>query len=73
MPRKKKQDQELQKVEVNNNNHKEFVYCEFLKCPHTECLRHNKNTPYNVVIYRRKFNPDKEWNCKDKIINITKE
>lgn len=66
MPRKKKQNTE---IENNDDQEKHFTYCEYLKCPHTECLRHDRNTPFNVVINRRKFNPDKEWNCK----NIVKE
>ncbi len=44
----------------------EFIYCSLRKCPHTECLRHNANTPWNVLILRRRYNPDKDWNCKDK-------
>ena len=43
----------------------EFVYCGLRKCIHTECLRHNINTPFNMLILRRNFNPDKDWNCKD--------
>ena len=49
----------------NNSKKEEFVYCGLIHCPHIHCLRHNKNTPFNVLILRRKFNPDKEWNCKD--------
>lgn len=44
---------------------KKFIYCGWRKCPHTYCLRHNVNTPFGIVILRRKFNPDKDWNCKD--------
>lgn len=47
---------------------KPMVYCSLRKCPHTECLRHNCNIPYDVVILRDKFKPDKEWNCKDMIM-----
>lgn len=62
MPRKKKNniDEEVVNKELN-----EFVYCGLRKCPHIECLRHNVNTPFNVLILRRNFNPDKDWNCKD--------
>ena len=49
----------------------EFVYCSQRKCIHTECLRHNINTPYNVLIHRKDFMPDKDWNCK--YITYTKE
>lgn len=61
MPRRKKI------AEVNNqtNNDTKFIYCGCIKCPHTECLRHNINTPYDVLILRRNFSPDKDWNCKD--------
>ena len=62
MPRKKKNNIE---EEVVNNESNEFVYCGLRKCPHIECLRHNANTPFNILILRRNFTPDKEWNCKD--------
>ena len=61
MPRRKKNDIE----EVINKESKEFIYCGLMKCIHTECLRHNVNTPFNVLILRRNFTPDKDWNCKD--------
>lgn len=60
MPRKKKSETETIKTETDK-----FIYCGLRKCIHTECLRHNVNTPFGVVIYRRDFNPDKDWNCKD--------
>lgn len=59
MPRKK-----TDKVEEHNVA-KEFVYCGLWRCPHTYCLRHHIHEPWNVIIRERKFNPDKEWNCKD--------
>ena len=62
MPRKKKNN--IDKENINNDSN-EFVYCGLIKCIHTECLRHNVNTPYNKIILRRKFNPDKDWNCED--------
>ena len=46
----------------------EFVYCSQRKCPREECLRHNVNTPWDVLIYRSDFNPDKDWNCKDIVL-----
>ena len=42
----------------------EFVYCSQRKGIHTECLRHNINTPVDVLIPRKDFMPDKDWNCK---------
>lgn len=52
------------KIESTNDKEK-FIYCGLRKCPHLECLRHYINEPWGVIIYERKFNPDKEWNCKD--------
>lgn len=52
----------------SENDNKKFVYCEYRKCPHKECLRHDDNIPFNKLILRSRFNPDKEWNCKDIII-----
>ena len=54
-------------IEVNSDND-DFIYCSQRHCPHRACLRHNINTPFNVIIYRRMFNPDKDWNCKDMVI-----
>lgn len=51
--------------EVINKGEKEFVYCGLRKCIHTECLRHNANIPFDKLILRKDFSPDKEWNCKD--------
>lgn len=46
----------------------ELVYCGLRKCPHVECIRHDKNIPFNKLVRRDKFNPDKEWNCKDMML-----
>lgn len=61
MPKNKKEN-----IEINSDD--DFIYCSQRHCPHRACLRHNINTPFNVIIYRKAFNPDKEWNCKDKVI-----
>ena len=53
------------KKEEINSDADEVVYCGLRKCPHVQCLRHNVNTPFNVLILRRNFTPDKDWNCKD--------
>lgn len=52
-----------------NNGDKKLVYCGIRDCPHHECLRHNINTPFNVLILRENFKPNKEWNCKDIIVD----
>ena len=59
MPRKKKD--EINTITCEDK----FIYCGLMHCPHRECLRHNVNTPFGVIIYRKNFNPDKDWNCKD--------
>lgn len=47
----------------------EFIYCGDRNCPHIECLRHNKNTPFDMLILRsNKFSRDKNGNCKDIVI-----
>lgn len=43
---------------------KHIVYCSQRKCPHTMCIRHNVNTPFNIEIKRTDFCPDKDWKCK---------
>lgn len=46
----------------------EFVYCSIRKCPHEECLRHNVNIPFDKLILRDNFSPDKNWNCKGMVL-----
>lgn len=58
MPRKKK-------IKTTNNNITEFAYCGVWKCPHTQCIRHHIYEPWDVQVLEKKFNPDKDWNCKD--------
>lgn len=50
------------------NSKEQFVYCSQRYCPHLECLRHDKHIPFNTLIVRDKFKPDKDWNCKDIVI-----
>lgn len=42
-----------------------FIYCGNLKCKHTDCARHDRNTPWNEVVKRDKFEPDKNGDCKE--------
>lgn len=44
---------------------KEFVYCSLRHCPNIICLRHNINIPFDVLVKRDTFKPDKNWYCKD--------
>ena len=57
-----------QKKIDSENKLDRFVYCSQRKCKHLECLRHNVNTPWNVLIFRSDFKPDKDWNCKDIVL-----
>lgn len=41
---------------------KDFVFCKNRKCPHTECFRHNANTPFNIVVTRVSFE-EKKGKC----------
>lgn len=49
---------------MKSSINKDFVYCGNRKCSHTECLRHNTNTPWNMLIKRENFQLDKNNNCK---------
>lgn len=44
----------------------EMIYCGHMKCPYTSCLRHKVNTPWGVLVHMKKFEIDKNGNCKDK-------
>lgn len=48
---------------------KDFLFCDNRKCEHLECLRHNVNTPFNVIVHiSKKFKVDKNGDCKDMVI-----
>lgn len=36
-------------------------------CPHIDCVRHNKNTPFNVQFLRENYSFDKNGECKYKL------
>lgn len=57
-------------MKVSNFDEKDeqFVYCGVRNCPHYMCLRHNVNTPFNKLILREDFKPNKNWECKNIII-----
>ena len=44
-----------------------IVFCKNRKCEHVECLRHNINAPYNVVITRKDFDI-KKGECEGYIV-----
>ena len=43
---------------------KENMYCSNRLCPYSSCLRHNKNTPYGVLIWREQYELDKNGECE---------
>lgn len=57
-------------MKINNQIEEDgqIIYCGIRNCPHYMCLRHNVNTPFNKLILREDFKPNKNWECKDIII-----
>lgn len=37
----------------------ERIYCGNRNCPYIDCVRHNKNTPFNVQFLRENYSFDK--------------
>ena len=48
----------------------DITYCPNRKCEHIECLRHNKNAPFNIMISRFQEIPkqDKDGKCKEYLV-----
>jgi hypothetical protein len=42
---------------------KNFIFCQNRKCSKTECLRHNVNTPFGIIITRATFS-NKKGRCE---------
>ena len=57
-------------MKKNKDNEEQFMYCTQRNCPHVNCLRHNVNTPWNVLITRDNFHPDNNWVCKGILIEV---
>lgn len=46
------------------------MYCSNRNCPYLECVRHDKNIPFNVLIKRENYQLDKKNGvCKDKLLD----
>lgn len=45
----------------------ERIYCGNRNCPYIDCVRHNKNTPFNVQFLRENYSLDKNGECKYKL------
>ncbi len=57
-------------VPISNVKENNIIYCPNRKCEYIECLRHDKNIPFDVVISRFSENPkqDKNGKCKEYLI-----
>ena len=47
-----------------------FVYCNQRFCPHTECMRHYANAPFDQMIRVDRFYPGEEWECDDIVVEV---
>ena len=45
------------------------MYCSNRDCPYLECVRHDRNIPFNVLIKREDYKLDKDDNCKHKLLD----
>lgn len=45
------------------------IYCGNRNCPHLDCVRHDKNIPFNILILRENYDMDKDGICKHKLLN----
>ena len=43
---------------------KGIIYCGNRNCERIDCLRHNRNTPFDVLILRENYKPEKDGKCK---------
>lgn len=50
--------------------HEDITYCPDRKCKYTECLRHNINIPFGIMISRFSEKPkkDRSGECKEYLI-----
>lgn len=48
---------------------KKRIYCANRNCSHLDCVRHDKNIPFNILILRENYKVDSNGNCKNKILN----
>ncbi len=57
-------------VPISNVKENNIIYCPNKKCTHIECLRHNQNMPFYIMVKRFSENPklDKKGICKNYLI-----
>ena len=47
----------------------ERIYCGNRNCPYIDCVRHNKNTLFNVQFLRENYSLDKNGECSYKLLD----
>lgn len=48
---------------------KKRMYRANRNCLQVDCVRHDKNIPFNILITRENYKEDKNGNCKYKILD----
>ena len=48
---------------------KKRIYFANRNCSHLDCVRHDKNIPFNILILRENYKVDSNGNCKHKLLN----
>ena len=47
----------------------ERIYCGNRNCPYIDCVRHNKNTPFNIQFLRENYKLDKNNECPNILLD----
>lgn len=45
------------------------MYCSNRNCSHLECVRHDKNIPYNTLIKRENYKLNKDGSCSNMLLD----
>lgn len=45
------------------------MYCSNRNCSHLECVRHDKNIPFNILIKRENYKLDKNNECQNILLD----
>ena len=45
------------------------MYCSNRNCSHLECVRHDKNIPYNILIKRENYKLNKDGSCSNMLLD----
>ena len=49
------------------------IYCGNCNCPYLECVRHDKNIPFNILILRENYILDKNNKCCHRLLDWSDE